>query len=190
MARRFLTAREQVELLEPWLHTAAGFDPMEVTHRLKNDFYDWHEGLSEDQLHPDADQNNPLGHWPTIENFLKDKYPAAHRGFASGLEDASHFLRDPSMSYHQPMHMSDDPYGEGESHFDTNPPAPYSADPKTIQGLGYDPEEIAAGMVMLHNKAHSGRGNAYAEDDKDRLVDIFNKRQKMQRDYEQRAGRH
>jgi hypothetical protein len=43
-------------------------------------------------------------------------------------------------------------------------------------------------MVLLHNKAHSGRGDAYADVDRNRLVDIFNKRQKMQRDYEARGG--
>ena len=122
-----------------------------------------------------------------MENFLKDKYPAAHRGFAMGLEDAATHLRDPHQTYHSPMHMDDDPEGDG-SHFDANPPEPYSTDHKTIQGLGYDPRRSPPEWCCCITRHTPVAGNAYEEDDKGRLVDIFNKRQKMQRDYEQRVG--
>lgn len=170
-------------MLSPW-RTASGFDPMEVTQRLRGEFYDWLDKQPEPTDLKDSfsnqggiDPNNPLGHWPTIEDFLKDKYPAAHRGFLNGKEDAGEFLDDPDA---EPLSRYDD---EDGGYW----PEPYlSAD---HEKLGYDPKEVAAGMLLLHNRAHSGRGDAYMEQDKKRLVDIFNKRQQMQRNYEQRNAR-
>lgn len=178
---RIVTAREQVEMLLPW-RTAADFDPMAVTNRLKNEFGDWFQNLPADRLHelksiemhPLMDENNPVGHWPTVERFLKDRYPAAHRGFMSGQEDAAHWLDDPDDENTSPMMENEDDW-----------PEPYSS--VDHQKLGYDPQEIAAGMVLLHNRAHSGRQDSYVQHDKKRLVDIFNKRQQMQRDYESRV---
>lgn len=167
---------------------AAAFDPMKVTNRLRNEFYDWFDNLSDDRLHEirnielhpfmDHHENNPVGHWPTVERFLKDKYPAAHRGFMSGFEDASMWLDNPNNEYESPMLEGDDEFGS------LPPPEPYSS--ADHQQLGYDPQEVVAGMVLLHNRAHSGRQDSYLNTDKKRLVDIYHKRQQMQRDHEQR----
>lgn len=167
---------------------AAAFDPMKVTNRLKGEFSDWFDSLPEHRLnelrniemHPfmDHHENNPVSHWPTVERFLKDKYPAAHRGFMTGREDASMWLDDPNNEYEDPMLEGDDEFGS------MGPPEPYSS--ADYQKLGYDPQEVAAGMVLLHNRAHSGRQDSYLNTDKKRLVDIYNKRQQMQRNYEQR----
>lgn len=168
----------------------AGFDPMKVTNRLKGEFHDWFHSLPEHRLdelrniemHPfmDHHEDNPVSHWPTVERFLKDKYPAAHRGFMTGHEDASMWLDDPDNEYESPMLEGDDEFGS------LPPPEPYSS--ADHEKLGYDPQEVAAGMVLLHNRAHSGRQDSYLNTDKKRLVDIFNKRQQMQRNYEQRTG--
>lgn len=182
MGRRIITAREQHEMLSPW-RTASGFDPMAVTNKLKGEFNDWFDALPQDRLdelrniemHPLMDENTPVGHWPTVERFLKDRYPAAHRGFMSGQEDAAHWLDDPDDENTSPMMENEDDWPELYS----------SADHQT---LGYDPQEIAAGMVLLHNRAHSGRQDSYLSTDKKRLVDIYHKRQQMQRNYEQRTG--
>ena len=181
---RIITAREQVEMLAPW-RTASEFDPMKVTNRLKGEFYDWFDTLPDHRLqeiknikmHPfmDHHENNPVSHWPTVERFLKDKYPAAHRGFMTGREDASHWLDDPDDENESPMMENEDDW-----------PEPYSS--ADHQKLGYDPQEVAAGMVLLHNRAHSGRQDSYLNTDKKRLVDIYNKRQQMQRNYEQRQA--
>lgn len=168
----------------------AMFDPMAVTNRLKGEFHDWFHSLPPHRLdelrniemHPfmDHHEDNPVSHWPTVERFLKDKYPAAHRGFMTGHEDASMWLDDPNNEYESPMLEGDDEFGS------LPPPEPYSS--ADHEKLGYDPQEVAAGMVLLHNRAHSGRQDTYLNTDKKRLVDIFNKRQQMQRNYEQRTG--
>lgn len=183
MTHRVITAREQYEMLSPW-RTASEFDPTEVTQKLRGEFYDWHDQQPEDSNFLDSfsnrggvDPNNPLGHWPTIENFLKDKYPEAHRGFLNGQEDAGEFMDDPDQA--TPLSRYDP--DEDGSYW----PEPYSSEGH--QELGYDPKEVAAGMLLLHNRAHSGRGDSYMDTDKARLVDIFNKRQQMQRDYERRT---
>lgn len=160
---------------------AAGeFDPSEVTNRLENEFYDWQEQQPEDR-YSDHEWNIGIGHWPAVEDFLKDRYPAAHRGFANGREDAWAFMKgynDSPIDYAKYLADDEEPYD-----YDAQP---YQVDLSTQQQLGYDPEEVVAGMVLLHNKAHSGRGNAYEPEDKQTLVDIFNKREKMQQDYERR----
>lgn len=151
----------------------AGFDPDEVTKKLHGEFYDWVDQQSEDR-YSDHEWNLGVGHWPAVEDFLKDKYPAAHRGFYNGQEDAANFLDDPEE--YTPFSIHDDGDSGGESE-------PYSS--ADHQKLGYDPQEVAAGMVLLHNQAHGNR-DSYINRDKSRLVDIYNKRQQMQRDYEQR----
>lgn len=176
-------------MLSPW-RLASEFDPMAVTNRLKGEFHDWFDALPQDRLdeirnieiHPfmDHHENSPISHWPTVERFLKDKYPAAHRGFLNGREDASMWLDHPNNEYEDPMLEGDDEFGS------LPPPEPYSS--ADHQKLGYDPQEVAAGMVLLHNRAHSGRQDSYLTTDKNRLVDIYNKRQQMQRAYEQRQA--
>jgi hypothetical protein len=108
-------------------------------------------------------RRGPIGWWPNVENFLKDNYPAAHRGFSAGLEDAKWSLDYPTSG------------GYG---------GPYQTGPEAVNQHGYDPKEIAAGMLLLHNESHPFRGDM-AKEDQQRLVDIFQKRQQMQRDYDQ-----
>jgi hypothetical protein len=68
--------------------------------------------------------------------------------------------------------------------------SPYTTGPDAIARHGYDPKEVAAGMLFLHHDAQSGRPGAseLAEEDKGRLNDIARKRFQMQRDYEKRQG--
>ena len=104
------------------------------------------------------EDRGPIGHWPNIENFLKDVYPAAHRGLASGME------AEWSLDGHA---------------------KPYLTGPEAIKQHGYDPSEIAAGVLLLHNKSDLFRGDM-AQQDQDRLNDIAQKRFKMQRNYDSR----
>ena len=62
---------------------------------------------------------------------------------------------------------------------------PYETGPNAQTVYGYDPREVAAGMLLLHNHSNPFRGNM-AEDDQQRLVDIVKKRHTMQQDYERR----
>lgn len=65
--------------------------------------------------------------------------------------------------------------------------APYETGPEAESKYGYDPHQIAAAMVLLHNKADGSRDWAIPED-MNLLTSIFTKRQKMQRDYERRQN--
>lgn len=123
--------------------------------------------------HGDHDAG-PTSHWPNIEAFLKERYPAAHKGHDMGLEEAGHILDG-----HDPM-----PYQQ----HGTADLTPYATGPEAETTHGYDPKEIAAGMLLLHNRSHPLRGDM-AQEDQDRLTDIFTKRQQMQRSYEQRNTR-
>jgi len=174
MTRRIITAREQVEMLSPW--RTAAVDPDSVK-KLEKEFYDWHENESgglDDEMAPDYDvDRGPISYWPHIENFLSQKYPAAFRGHGAGREDAGQILDG-----HHPEDDGHRMRGPGDK-------TPYETGPEAIAKYGYDPAEIAASMVLLHSKS-----DPYASStlEQHRLVDIFNKRQRMQRDYEQNQG--
>jgi hypothetical protein len=103
-------------------------------------------------------RRGPIGWWPNVENFLKQKYPAAHKNFEAGLEDAVFWLDKGGV------------YDTGQD---------------SISQHGYDPREIAAGMVFLHNESHPFRGDM-AQKDQQRLTDIYNKRVQMQEEYNQK----
>lgn len=156
---------------------AEAFDPDAVTKKLEDEFYEWTDQQSVDK-YTDQEWNLGIGHWPMVEDFLKDRYPAVHRGFMNGQEDAEEFLDNPDEA--SPLSRYNDPDEYGEVRDYSYSPEPYQTDYPKIRELGYDPSEIAAGMVLLHNKANRGGGHL----DKERLVDIFNKRQQMQRAYE------
>lgn len=162
MARRVTTAREQHEMLLPW-RAASSFNPDEVTKRLRGEFDDWH-----DRQPVTFVSELGLSHWPNVESFLRDNYPAVHRGFTHGREQAGELLEDPDGDYRYNPQLS-----------------PYPVNQSTQQSLGYDPEEIAAGMLLLHNQ-YNGSSRWRETSDKERLNDIFNKRVEMQQDYEQR----
>lgn len=109
-----------------------------------------------------------ISDWRSIEKFLKDKYPAAHRGLSWGGEQASQLVRDnPNDIYGNPLQAS-----------------PYESGPDAESQYGYDPKEVAAGMMLLHNQAQNYDGNRYraVQSDVDLLQDIAQKRHKMQQD--------
>lgn len=152
-------------MLAPWRHSAVEeVDLDDLTHRLHGEFTDWY---GQQPPRPDnAAWHLGLGHWPNIEDFLKDRYPAVHRGFWQGREQAGRLLDDPDL----------DPRASNK---------PYEVDDRTCAALGYDPEEIAAGVLMLHNQNNNANW-VQTKGDRQRLVNIFQHRQRMQRDYEQR----
>jgi hypothetical protein len=139
---------------------AADFNPREVTDRLGNEFREWADENKE-TLHP-TKPFPPQRDWKNVERFLKNNYPAAHKGFSTGLEQAGEALDRPVKGRR------------------------YQTGPKTVEALGYDPKEVAAGMLLLHNRSHPFRMDQ--SNDLDRLVKIFDKRQQMQRNYEQRTA--
>ena len=146
--------------------------------RLHGEFHDWWDQNKDDLFFPEANPHGrgPLGHWPNIESFLADRYPAAHKGFNTGYEQAR-VLVDWNKMY---------PHEEPGGH------QRYETGPEAEAQHGYDPKEVAASMLLLHNQSDPLRGDL-AQDDQDRLTDIFTKRQQMQRAYEQRqttAGLH
>ena len=158
------------------------WNPQEVTDRLNNEFYDWQDQQPEDR-YDDETWNAGPGRWTTVEDFLHDVYPAAHRGFWAGREDAGEFLDDPGEASTVSNYQEPNEYGDPSVDWQ---PEPYQTDPDTIQSLGYDPEEIVAGMIINHLNSNGGGGGGASQMDKKRLVDIYQKRQKMQRDYEQK----
>lgn len=119
------------------------------------------------RINNEMKRRGPIGWWPNVENFLQAKYPAANKNHRAGWEEAGHALDNP----HEKV------YGK----------SPYETGPDAVAQHGYDPAEVAAGMVLLHNQSHSLRGRLETTD-KQRLVDIFNKRQQMQQNYEQRIA--
>lgn len=147
--------------------------------RLHDEFHQWWENkqnLDTDPASADYWKGNgvskPIQYWPHIEEFLSHKYPASNRWHDMGMEEAGHILDG-----HKPM-----PY-QVQSGADTTP---YETGPEAIATYGYDPKEIAAGMLLLHNRSNPLRGDMLPQDQA-RLNDIFQKRQQMQRDYEQRT---
>lgn len=164
--RRVISAREQVEMLSPW--RMAALDDVNIdklTGRLADEFHEWH---SQQQAPPENPAwHQGLGYWGNIESFLKDRYPATHRGFSWGREQAQQLLNNPDF----------DPRASVK---------PYEVDEDTRQKLGYDPEEIAAGMLLLHNNNNNSNWRIENPADRRRLLHIFDQRMKMQRAYEQR----
>ena len=198
MSRRIRTAREQYDLAAPWRLAAV---TQSLVDQLHGEFKQWHADNnpgyddSEDWT-PGVDPNNvergPIGNWKNVENFMQERYPAAHRGHSMGLERAKPLL-DISLNDPESYDPQSDPRGwrrdeTGRVVPKTDPDSilkPYETGPDAYQKYGYDPSEIAAGMMLLHNQSHPFRGDL-AQEDQDRLNSIFQKRQKMQRDYDSR----
>ena len=144
------------------LRIAAALAP-EVPQRLQQEYDDWAEGRDPLDFPQPGKADYGVGHWPNIETFMKDKYPAAHRGLFYGMEDAQPLLDFPEAN--QRWLKGKDPYAGGT---------------EALEQYGYDPSEIAAGMLLLHNQAH-GRREDFFDADVERLTDIARKRQRMQR---------
>lgn len=137
-----------------------------LLNKLQAEFNGWY------QTHPHPitvdSERGPIGHWPHVESFLADRYPEAYRGFSSGMEEAGVTL-DPNLK------------GWGI------PPLArsYETGPEAMADYGYDPAEVVAGMLLLHNRSHGFRGDLESADIK-RLNDIAKKRHQMQQDADQR----
>ena len=139
-----------------------------LTDRLQSEFTDWWNNLKSGN----AIWKPPFDDWGHIEDFLKENYAAAHRGLDMGMEAAQPLIDE-----------------QARGHFGDHVPLKdyYPSGPEAIAEYGYDPKEIAAGMLLLHNEAHGHREDL-AQMDHDRLYEIAQKRYKMQRDFEQRAA--
>ena len=144
----------------------------ELLDRLHGEYMDWYDQNGNEKLNWAG--RGPLGNWRQIENFLKSNYPAAHRGLNAGQESVMPLLDFNSLIL-SPLN--------GEK--DTK--APYETGPDAFKQYGYDPKEVAAGMLLLHNQSHPQRGDML-DYDLGRLNDIAQKRFQMQRDYEQRRA--
>lgn len=158
-----------------------------LINRLQGEFDQWasDNGIIEHPFErgdwkPD-NPRGPIGHWPYIENFLEDNYPAAHRGLQYGMETAQPLMDGYSKLYNKPV----------EDRWVGLNGGTYQTGPEAVAQHGYDPKEIAAAFLYLHNRSHAFRNtDEWIDQDVDRLFDIFQKRMKMQRNYEQRQARH
>ena len=155
-------------MLSPWLRHAAPVRPG-ITKRLEQEFNDWassNPNVIKSRSY--TEQRGPISYWPHVEDFLKENYPASHKGVRRGMEDAGSILHYPE-------------FGKQQMGFD-----PYETGPEAVAKHGYDPAEVVAGMLLLHNSSSPQRG--YTSDtDVGILTDIVQKRQQMQRNYEQRT---
>jgi len=152
--------------------------------QLHDQFMGWYAEHGNERLNWAG--RGPLGNWHQIENFLKMHYPAAHKGITTGKEQAGHlmdtgFIGDgndycPKCEDH-PYHKPNCPVCGGVEIADGS--LAYETGPEAIARHGYDPKEIAAGMLLLHNRTHPNRNNL-EEGDLDRLSEIARTRSQMQ----------
>jgi glutaredoxin-like protein NrdH len=153
----------------PGIVTAARLAALDsdLAARLHTEFHDW-AGQQDDPYGNYAPNSwngrGPIGNWINVEEFLKSRYPAAHKDFDMGWEQARHMLDRPQM-------MEDDYFTR------------YETGPEAVAKHGYDPAEVAAGMLLLHNQTHPHRWEDH-QDDLDRLTDIVNKRNQMQKQHD------
>lgn len=183
----------------------AGNPPHEaLLSRLEKKFMGWYQEHGQEHLNYAG--RGPLGNWHQIEQFLKMHYPEAHRGITTGYEQAGKIL-DTGLLTHNDRDSTDycpKCYGQGR----TRPgqerayedcedcggsgvsavPLAYATGPEAVAQHGYDPKEIAAGMLLLHNRTHDHRGGDIEQAGVDRLYDIAKKRSEMQRAYEQKTA--
>lgn len=152
----------------------------EYVQQLHDEFHDWAKGadwLEGGNPTDTPDYTKPMGgpltYWGNIEKFFKDRYPESHRGFNMAEEKARPLM---DTGYNS--------WGGGR---------PYETGQEAIDKYGYDPKQLAAGMMYLHTWSHAQSDQNKWRGDKlprdiSRLNDIFNKRQQMQRNYEQSQG--
>lgn len=159
---KVLTARDRVAIWHPAAVDTGGFDSLAVTSRLHNEFNQWAEPLrAAGKIGPYP--ANLVTHWPYVERFMKENYPAAHKGFDMGHEEVrpaiNRGLKDPSK-------------------------AVYETGPDAVAKYGYDPMETAAGMVLLHS---NGRPTSERMN-KQMLTNIYKNRVQMQQNYNQKQA--
>lgn len=162
----------------------------DLLNRLHGEFKDWWgkegpahveqtiatSGWPQDTLKNFADraisERGPVGFWPNVEGFLKSRYPAAHRNMFMGYEDTRPLL-------------------DWKKNYDHDAGIPlYETGPEAEAKHGYDPREVVAAMLLLHNQSDPRRNQLNADlakEDEDRLNEIAQKRVQMQRKFEDRA---
>jgi GNAT superfamily N-acetyltransferase len=180
-----------------------------VVTRLNDEFHQWWKdsGYTWDPYErgtaSEDYERGPMGDWPTIEEFLEERYPAAHRGLMMGQEIARPLLDGVGRDEEALGRWDSNPQTQRNfnmlqvTHGDNVPP--YETGPEAQAQHGYDPREVAAAFLLLHNKTHPLRGYRAGEDqarldeiaqarnaefdnaDIDVLHDIAQKRTKMQR---------
>ena len=193
-ARLLDIARKRMKMQRAYEQRTAGPPPagtggylQKLTDRLRTEFDDWasQSGAQNPYDIPGSPrwwgkERGPIGHWPNVENFLKEKYPASHRGLAMGWEDARPALDAPPLKR----------YEMGEEYDMGSAPKRYETGPRAVNKYGYDPKEITAAMLLLHSQTHPGRVHGIdSRLDWDRLQDIAQKRWNMQRKNEERRKR-
>ena len=179
----------------------------DVLGRMDREFHDWaYENNKENPYDEEGapgwhgQPRGPIGYWPNIEDFLKEKYPAAHRGLNFGMEEVG-YLMDvaPYGGYGKRRY---DPNQETPSarHYDgqlgtVDEMDPYETGVDAVAKYGYDPKEIVAALMLLHNDSSPIRKTKmvngvpkYQQEDLDRLHDIAVKRYIQQRKYEEANG--
>lgn len=150
-------------------------DTDDVVYGLSWDFNDW--AKKNNKTNPyDSDpdmlkwqkghKRGPIGYWPNVEDYLKEHYPAAHRGLTMGYEEVQPWL--------------------DEEIYAPSPEKLYPTGPEAIAQYGYDPKEIVSALLLLHSGTHPFRGDDWIRRDQNRLWDIAQKRMKMQRDFDSR----
>lgn len=167
------------------VHKTAADLVKDYTDNLYKEFHDWatQRGVvpvgfpagHEDEWDYTKPMGGPLTYWDNIEGFFKERYPEAYRGFNMAEEKARPLMDTGYCGW------SDQ----------TRQAKPYETGPEAEAKYGYDPRQLAAGMMYLHTWSHSQnpqtgwRGDKLSRDI-DRLSDIFQKRVDMQEKARQR----
>lgn len=167
------------------IHKTAADLVKDYTDNLYKEFHDWatQRGVvpvgfpagHEDEWDYTKPMGGPLTYWDNIEGFFKERYPEAYRGFNMAEEKARPLMDTGYCGW------SDQ----------TRQAKPYETGPEAEAKYGYDPRQLAAGMMYLHTWSHSQnpqtgwRGDKLSRDI-DRLSDIFQKRMQMQENARQR----
>jgi hypothetical protein len=169
----------------------------DVLGRVNQEFHDWaYENNKENPYDEEGspgwhgEARGPVGYWPHVEDFLKEKYPAAHRGLSLGMEEVGYLMDvvpHTNFKHKKPIYNQDGKYVEDLPLYETGMDA--------VNKYGYDPKEIVAALMLLHNDTSEIRKKKqrdgvprFQQEDLDRLHDIAARRYKMQRQYEEANG--
>lgn len=158
----------------------------DLVDRLHDEFHDWWADKERPKVWDLT--RGPIGEWSNIESFLRERYPAAYRGADYGQEQVAPALDGQTVcptcrgEGDKPDEHCVSCEGDGKVSV-----IGYETGADAVSKYGYDPAEIAASFVLLHNKSHHLRGDL-SEIDQARLTDIAQKRFQMQRAYENRTA--
>lgn len=172
----------------------------DVLGKVDREFHDWaYENNKQNPYDEEGspgwhgEARGPVGYWPHVEDFLKERYPAAHRGLSLGMEEVG-YLMDVAPHTHTddpkwkkpiyPFDKKDGKYVEDLPLYETGVDA--------VNKYGYDPKEVVAALMLLHNDTSQVRKKKqrdgvprFQQEDLDRLHDIAVRRYKMQQQYEE-----